>query len=102
MEDGERRKGGLHVEEDGVGEDGGDKVGQEEVCAGGLADEVEGHDGQGDAGFDVEECREGDCRDGEGGYDDGVRPYLRVRRRAVDLVLLVLDGWEKGGGEGGR
>lgn len=35
----------LHVEEDAVREEGGDEVGEDEVCAGRVADETERHDG---------------------------------------------------------
>ncbi len=65
---------GLHVEEDGVGNHGGEKVGKDEVGARRVADQAQGHDGPPDARLDEQEDGEADGEDGEGRDDEGVRP----------------------------
>lgn len=66
--------GDVHVEEDGVREQGGDGVGKDEIRARRLSNETQRHDGLGDAGLDPYKCREADGKDDERGNDKWMRP----------------------------
>lgn len=54
----------LHVEANGVGEHSCDEVCKDEIRPRGFLDEMDWHDGLGDAGFKPEEGWEGNGRDG--------------------------------------
>ncbi|KAM9877779.1 hypothetical protein VDGL01_08154 [Verticillium dahliae] len=73
-----------HVEEDGVGEDRGERVGKDEVHARRVPDEMERHDGTRGQRLAVEKGREGDGKGDERRHDERMGPceFLSVRAAA--------------------